>query len=269
MAITTLADIQSGTRQYVDIVKGSLSATTAYASLWATGLGAGSLAIGNTANGLVPTNATAGAAPLNSFSGDGYITNVVVNSTTVTWTYDPSIILIYDRIFHAGSFAATVGVNSLSSQPSFSSRVPGGNYSGLQIWAEMASAKTGSSSVRVKYTNQDGTTGQVSPTVSAPANGIAHCIQIPYVSGDSGVQAIEEFEVTAQSSGCTWNVFVARPIMMINTLGSRFSRERIHGFASSFGPRIYSDSCLACLSKGIPSDSTTPPLSLSMTIVSK
>lgn len=269
MTIATLSDIQTGQRQYVDIVKSSASSgTSLYFSLWATGLGAGSFAIGDTTNGVVPTNATTGAAPLAAFSGDGYVTNAILSHDNGTFTYLPTTVLVYDRLFHAGSFAATVGVNSLTSQPSYSSRVPNADYSGLQIWAEMASNKSGSSTVRVKYTNQDGTTGQVSPTVSAPSNTAGQCIQIPLVSGDSGVQTIEEFEVTAASSGCTWNVFVARPILMLNTLGLRFRKERIFGFSPSF-TRVYSDSCLAMLAKGVSTINATPNISVAMTIVSK
>ncbi|MDD5762178.1 MAG: hypothetical protein PHP88_06665 [bacterium] len=170
--------------------------------------GAGTLNVGNTANGLVPTDATAGYPVINAFGGSavGYLSKVEFGNTVASW-FD-----LFDRLFVAGAYAFNANT-TLSAQPSFSGRVPGGtDYKGLQLWVEAVTPFTGNLSIAVTYTNQDGTTGKTTGTV---ATGIApilgRCIQLPLAAGDSGISKIESVVATVATAG-TFNLMVLRPL---------------------------------------------------------
>lgn len=181
--------------------------------------GAGVLAIGNTANGVVPTDAVAGYPPIDAFTGDkGYFTSLEFNSTVA------GRIFLSDRVFAAGAYSYAAGTTTLSSQPSYSTRVPGGtDYKGLQIWIEVVTAfVTGTAwQVQITYTNQAGTAGRtsiISVARAAAALILGEAFQIALQSGDSGVQKIESVIVTnggtAMTAG-TFNVMVLRPLIMV------------------------------------------------------
>lgn len=250
MSIDTLAQYHAAAKQAIFFHKTAGGSSSTYpiwcsASFFQGGTpGVASLSIGNTANGLVPDDTLTGAPNIEPFSGTGYVTAVEFSAAIETR------IVLYDRLFHAGTFAGTVGVNSLTSQPSFSSRVPGGtDYKGLQIWLEQAvgggGANNAANSMRVQYTNQDGTTGRVSGTVFKNNNVTGVCIRVPLQEGDSGVQAIENFEVVAASSNAQYNVFVARPLWT-----GRVQRKAVasrHWLDLTSMPQVWADSCLCTM----------------------
>lgn len=169
---------------------------------------AGTLSVGDTANGLVHTSATLGYPFIKAFAGGttGYITRIGFMGSVVGWVY------LYDRLFVSGAHAYDASP-SLSSQPSFSARVPGGtDFVNTQIWIEAVTAFTGSFSIAVTYTDQAGNAGHTTGTV---ATGIApilgRCIQIPLASGDTGVSVIEGAVGSVSSAG-TYNLMVLRPL---------------------------------------------------------
>lgn len=211
MAITSRDDWLSSTKQRSLLYK--TTARTTVAGGWfclfdiSGNPGAGTLAIGNTANGVTPTDANAGYPLLDAFgaSADGYLGRVGYSNTMV------SQIRLYDRVFAAGAYAFNANT-ALSSQPSYSARIPSANYSGLELWVETATASTGNLAVNVTYTNQSGTTGRTTGAVGiGAATTLARCWQLPLQSGDSGVQTITNVAGSVASAG-TFNVMVLRPL---------------------------------------------------------
>lgn len=193
---------------------------------------------GNTSNGVVPTNLTTGAMVFSDFTGlTGYLWSLERNQGQglgLSTAYNP--IMIYDRLFHVGTFTwANPGTFTLSSQPSYASRIPGGDYTGTLILFEAITA-TGAvaGTVIVKYTDQDGNPGAVSQTLSlaAPQNDPGNTAYIVgFAAGDSGVQKIEEIDTTGPTTG-TFDVVVIRPIWLSGL--ARTSQNVQSNFAGNF-----------------------------------
>lgn len=212
MAITTRDLHTAAVAGGQEVQWGKTVSRTAVAAAWfgvfdlAGNPGAGVLAGANTANGVVPTDLTAGMPPIDAFTGAnlGYINAVDFGSTVACR------IRLYDLLFKAGAYAFNANT-ALTSQPSYSSRVPGGtDFKGLQIWIEAVTAFTGNQSIAVTYTNQDGTAGRSTGTI---ATGVApivgRMLQLPLQAGDSGVQKIESVVSTVATIG-TFNVLVMK-----------------------------------------------------------
>ena len=169
--------------------------------------GAGALAVGNTVNGVVATDAAAGYPTINDFAsgGLGYLTRVRATNTV------PCNLWLYDRVWKAGAYAFNAN-QVLASQPTYTSRVPGSDFKNLQLWLEAVTAFTGTPTIQVNYTNESGvaarTTGAISLGV-APILG--QCFQLPFQSGDNGIQKVEQVIGTVASAG-TFNINVLRPL---------------------------------------------------------
>ncbi len=212
MAITSLDDYIASVKQKVSFVK--TSSNTAVAGIPFSVFdrpgnpSAGTLAVGNTTTGVVPTDATTGYPAINSFAGGakGYVSAVEFGNTVASRLY------IADCVFSAGAFAFNASAVTLSSQPSYASRMPDGSYNGTGIWIEAATAFTGNPTITVTYTNQDGVTGRSTGAVATGAAlTISRMVQLPLQAGDTGVQTIESVTCTVATAG-TFNVHVLRPI---------------------------------------------------------
>lgn len=258
MSITSAADVQSALRQYVQFQKPTTGSTSTWRSGFASSVGipaAGSFSVGNTANGIVPTDATAGYPNIQFGSGNGCISFAELTMGTI------GRLFLFDRIFHAGSYAFNANT-TLTSQPSYSARVLNSDYSGLQIWYEQATASTGTPSVAVTYTDQDGNAGATTGTIAMPSSlGAGSCMQLPLAAGDCGVQVIESVVGSIASAG-TFNIFVARPLTLlcpkqINLMDSKNLEQLCM-------PQVYGDSALSFL---VYNATTTP--SLEFEIISK
>lgn len=215
--------------------------------------GAGTLAGTNTANGVVPTDATAGFPVINAFGSGatGYITNVDFSNSVACR------MRICDVLFKAGAYAYNAN-QTLSSQPSYASRVPGGtNFTGLELWVEGVTAFTGNLGITVTYTNHAGTAAR---TTGAVATGIApivgRMIQLPLASGDCGVQKIESVVATTATAG-TFNVLVLRPLWEGNIRVA--NGGDVHDLLKTGMPQVFEDSALLLMvaadstSTGVPS----------------
>lgn len=170
--------------------------------------GAGVLAGTSTAAGVVPTDATAGCPVINAFGGSntGYVTRVEASSPVACR------LAVYDMLFKAGAYTFNANV-TLASQPSFSSRVPGGtDFKGTELWLEAVTAFTGNQSIAVTYTDQDGNTGGTTGTV---ATGVApilgRMLKLNLASGDTGLQRVDSV-VSSVSTVGTFNVLVLRKL---------------------------------------------------------
>lgn len=210
MAITSLDNYINGVKQLVPFSKLAARTTVAgipFSMFDVVGQpGAGTLAGTNTANGVVPTDATAGYPLLNSSGASNLYLSRIDYSNSVA-----SRLLLYDRLFVAGAYSFNANT-ALTAQPSYSGRVPGGDYKGLEIWIEAVTAFTGNLSIAVTYTNQDGTTGRTTGTIATGvAPTVGRCIQLQLQAGDTGVQKIESVVATVSTVG-TFNVMVLRPL---------------------------------------------------------
>lgn len=253
MAITDLSGYIAAAKQNVQWVKTTTRTTVAasWFSLFdvAGQPGAGTLAGTSTTAGVVPTDATAGCPAINFSSGSGYISRVEFGSTVACR------IRIFDMLFKAGAYAFNAS-QALSSQPSYSARLPGTDYKGLEIWCEQVTAATGNQAVNVTYTDQDGNAGATTGAVGiGAAQTLGRCWQLPLASGDSGVQKIENVVGSVATVG-TFNVLVMRPLWTGRIVAANMGD--LHDLLRTGMPQVYTDSALTCLvcadstSSGIP-----------------
>jgi len=265
MSILSLDDYISAQKQKV-IIKKTASMTTVAAMYGETlhlagNPGAGTLAGTSTAAGVVPTDATAGCPPINAFpgGGKGYITGIQYKNDRAC------TIKLVDILWKGGAYAYNAN-QSLSAQPSYASRVPGGtDFKGLELWIEAVTAFTGNQSIAVTYTDQDGNPGASTGTIAtgvAPI--IGRMLQLPLAAGDSGLQKVESVVSTVSSVG-TFNVLVVRPLwegdIRIANAGG------VHSMLETGMPEIFADSALALFVAG---DSTSTGIpSVTIEIASK
>jgi hypothetical protein len=259
MAITTLDGLIAAARQRVLIQKtASMTATTGgllhAVHHLAGNPGAGTLSAGNTANGVVPTDATSGFPAIGTFGGGatGYISRIQASNSVL------STLVIYDRLFHCGAYACPQTRLVLASQPSYSTRVPGGtDFTGLELWVEGVTAVTGNMVITVEYTDQDGNAGA---TTGAISTGIApilgRMINIPLAAGDSGVQKIEAVTCATSTAG-TWNLVVMRRLATVRIPVAGFSD--ILGWDRTGLPQIFDNSAL-CIAVAPDSTATGLPM---------
>lgn len=263
MAITSFDGYIAAAKQYVSMAKTANRTTvaTGWFSLFelAGKPGAGVLAGTSTTAGVVPTDATAGCPSLDAFGGSatGYLAQV---------DYGNSIacrMKIFDMVFKAGAYAFTAGTTTLSAQPSYSTRMPGGSYGDTQIWIEVSTAfVTGTAwQVQVTYTNQAGTTGRTGvalPATAAAGLTLGRMYQLALQAGDTGVQKIESVIVTNGGTAMTagaFNVLVLRPLWSGRV---RMANDGdTHDLAKTGMPVLFSDSALIL---AVSADSTSSGL---------
>lgn len=260
MAITTFDGFIAASKQYFSWTKTTTRTTTATA--WfsvfdiAGNPGSGTLAGTSTANGVVPTDATAGTPTINAFGvgNTGYLAQVDFGLSVA------ARIKMFDMVFKAGAYGFAAGTTTLSAQPSYSSRMPGGDYSNTQIWIEVSTAfVTGNNwTVQVTYTNQAGTAGRTSVAtvaLAAAALTLGRMVQIGLQAGDTGVQKIESVivtnGVTAMTAGA-FNVLVLRPLW--SGRAKIANDGATHDLALTGMPVVFEDSAIIC---AIAADSTS------------
>ena len=255
MAITTLDGVIAAARQRVNYVK-TASITSVAGIMFSThhlagNPGAGTLAGGNTANGVVPTDATAGFPLINAFGGSnsGYLTGLQFSSSVAC------NLVLYDRLFVAAAYSFNSNV-TLATQPSYSSRVPGGtDFSGLELWVETVTAFTGNLSVAVTYTNESGVTGHTTGTVATGiAPTVGRIIQLPLAAGDTGIQKIESVVASVSTVG-TFNLVIARRLATMRIPLANYSDQ--WGFDRTGMPQVWANSALAV---AVQADSTATGL---------
>jgi len=221
MAIVTLDDYIGSVKQIIPFSRTTTRTTVAngWFSMFdvAGNPGSGTLNPSNTANGTVPiagaTGATNGYPFINFTSGLGYLATVDFGCTVACR------MAVYDCLFKAGAYAYNSGTTNLSSQPSYSGRIPNGtDYSGLEVWIQVTTAfVTGTTwHAEVTYDDQDGnhshSTVSIGSTTAANLT-LGRMYQLPLQAGDTGIQKVTSVVVT--TGGMTagaFNVMVMRPL---------------------------------------------------------
>lgn len=199
--------------------------------------GAGVLAGTSTTAGVVPTDLTAGCPILNPFGGSntGYVSRVEASNTL------PARLAIYDMVWKGGAYAFNANV-TLSAQPSYSSRMPGGtDYKSTQIWLETVTAFTGNQSIRIQYLDQGGNAGDTGTIATGITPTIGRMYKMPFQSGDTGVQRIDVVTSTVSTVG-TFNVLVLNKIWEGRI---RLANDQIvHGPDLTGLPQVFADAAL-------------------------
>lgn len=242
MAITSLDQLIAAASQRVQIVKTNVVTAVAVMPTQVINAGgnpgSGTLAGSNTANGIVPTDANGGFPTINAFGGGnlGYITNMTFGSTVSCRLH------LFDCLFKAGAYAFNAAT-TLSSQPSYASRVPDGtDFTCTELWIEAATAFTGSQSIAITYTNELGVTGRTTGTIATGVAPIANrMLQLPLQSGDTGIQKVESVTSTVSSAG-TFNVLVLRRLWSGRVLLANSGDT--HDFMRTGMPQVFADSAL-------------------------
>lgn len=239
MAITTLDGYIGSSKQRLVWMKTgtrTLIAAMPYTIFDIAGSpGAGTLAIGNTANGVVPTDAVAGYPIIGTFSGNtGYLSKVEFGSS-VACCFD-----LFDRVFACGAYAFNAD-QSLSSQPSFSGRIPSGLYSGLQLWVEQVTVGTGIQHYEINYLDQGGAAGDTGDITGITTTPVGRMMQLPLAAGDNGIQQITRVRGSTATVG-TFNVMILRPLWFGRCITANFGD--VHDLLKTGFPQIYEDSAL-------------------------
>jgi hypothetical protein len=210
MPLTTQAELLQAMNRQQDLQYVKTASATSVAATWCSLFNLAGIPVAGTLSGsvaVVPTSATTGCPSIQPFTGStGYITTVEHGCSVATrWR-------LYDMLFKTGT-QNVLSTGTLSGQPSYSSRIPNGDYAGTQIWIEAVTAFTGVPAFTVTYTNQSGVTGQTTGGVVAPsALKLANMFQMPLASGDTGVQRIESVACGTATVG-TFNVLVLRRLL--------------------------------------------------------
>jgi hypothetical protein len=113
---------------------------------------------------------------------------------------------INDLLWKAGAYA--FNANTAVTPPALS-RVPFGDYSGLQLWYEQVTAGTGIQTVTITYTNELGTTGKTTTFSIGSAGTVQRLHHIPLAAGDKGIQAVTNVQGTVATVG-TFNILIMR-----------------------------------------------------------
>lgn len=246
MAITSYSDYLASTKQMV-IQKKTASITTV-ARMWSSPFhlagtpGAGTLAGTNTSAGVVPTDATTGCPNIVNFAvgATGYITRFNAYSSVA------GLIMLADMLWKGGAYAFNANV-TLTGQPSFSSRVPGGtDFSGCEIFLEQVTAMTGNQSIRIVYT--DG--GDNSIDTGTIATGVAPIVgrmyRVPMGGTGLGVKRIDQV-VSSVSTAGTFNVLVLRPLAYVRIPVAGYSEQR--DFLGTGAPQVFDNSALVTIAR--------------------
>jgi hypothetical protein len=250
MAIATLDQFIGAAKKHISQVKTATRTTvaTGWFSLLdlAGSPGAGVLAGTSTAAGVVPTDATAGFPTIDAFGGGavGHLCQVDFGSNVACR------LKLSDMLFKSGAYAFNANT-TLTVQPSYMGRLPGGNYDDTQIWIEAVTAFTGNLTVNITYTNQAGTVGKVATLATGLALTVGRRMQVPLAAGDTGVQVITNVTGSVATAG-TFNVLVLRPLWSgrVRTAND----GDVHGLDKTGMPQVFADSAIDLM---VAADSTS------------
>lgn len=219
--------------------------------------------ISNTTTGIFPNDTFPGAIPMNDFGVTSSITNIgtlcndYVASTVVNTIY------LSDLLFAAGPFAFNASSVTLSSQPSYASRLPRGSAAGCtKIMVEAVTAFTGNPTFTISYTNQAGTPGRTATLSGVTSPAVGRCYMIPLQSGDTGVLSVNAVSCSTATVG-TFNVYVLRDIAVYMCPNTNYRNAR--GPGETGMPQIFDRSCLLLFSR--PTSTATGTIVFCGTIV--
>lgn len=273
MTIASLAEYRAAYKQTVLIRKDATSwgGTSFFAGFRLGGSPAAVPAPGSTAAGIVPVSPGTGYPTIATFSGVGYIAGVSAHlSSGSVIGFKGFRFVLADILWYGGAYTSASAV-TLAAQPSFASRLPGGSYSGLQLWSDgVSNGSTSSTLLNVTYMNQSGTTGKTTGATDinvAPASNVGlQAVQFPLAAGDTGIQKIE---VVTGSGGGSYqaNLGIMRPLAYGRVARSGVVRAWLDKLSMV---QVFPDSALVLIvvCEGSGGTLTTPPFEIAIDIIS-
>jgi hypothetical protein len=220
----------------------------------------GAQPVAGSAGAALPT----GTSPTNSTAGNlGYI-NAVVNANSghfvnaqVGATVAPNSLLLYDLLFRgAVTMTATTTQSVTGTYSRYQDQTAGsldsiaGNFAYPAVTGTVLAAVAHNWTV-CQYTNQGGTTGQSIPSIA----GISACAKnqidlalgnwfMPLASGDTGVKAMTQVQLSADVTSGTGDICVGHPIAVLACPIANLMLN-IDGVASAFNlQQVYDNACL-------------------------
>ncbi len=179
----------------------------------------------------------------------------------------PAVFMLVDRLgFYPITTTTTTGDQALDNTVAF----PTGrhtNGAGLRAYVVCSSGAAttamgaGTPNIRITYTNQAGTAGQLTPTVlpagltAAPKGTIVYSGTgagkygpfLPLAAGDSGIRSVQQFNLSATYTSGVLNLVICRPLLTLpmTTIGVAAERDLLNQVPSL--PRIYDGANLSWL----------------------
>ncbi len=260
--LSSLDDYIASKKQVVPLIKTTTRTTvaTGWFSMFdvAGQPGAGVLAGGEASPpdlgvGRVPTDAIPGYPDIRAFDAGatGYLSRIEFANTVACR------LALFDRLWVGGAYG--FGAAQAVTSPSFSSRVPDGDYRALELWVEQVTAATGNQAVNISYLDQDGNAGSTGAVGIGAAPTVGRCWQLPLAAGDSGLQSITNVAGSVATAG-TFNVMVLRPLWQGRIIAA--NAGEIHDMLRTGLPRLYEDSALFMLVNADSTSSGLPDLAL-------
>jgi hypothetical protein len=198
--------------------------------------------------GAIPDRTTQGAIPFTPATGgrDKHLIGASIAPLV------PGVFLLYDRLFHEGGLSGTSTsaqtVQGSPASPALTRNTGGaGNIAFYEIYTQIGATST---TLTMTYTNQAGT-GSRTSTINIGATGfreVTRMQRIPLAAGDSGIQAIEQIQLTATTGTAgNFGITIAQPLAWIpvgagGTMGWRDYTTGLPGI-----PVINPDACLSLM----------------------
>lgn len=203
---------------------------------------AGSLAIGNTTTGVIPTDATAGAPVINAFTGanTGYLLTFDASNASA------GVLSVYDRVWHAGSFATTALATLTCTGALIPTRVPNNDYSTLELWLEIVVAN-GATATTLAVSYQDGNDTTQTATLDSNLTSFPAKRMMPFrLANNSGIRKVNSVTVGGATGTMTFNLVIQRNIVDHTSVAASIARPKKGPFETGM-PIVYADSCLAAM----------------------
>jgi hypothetical protein len=198
--------------------------------------------------GVIPDKTTIGAIPFTA-AGGGRDKHLIGASITPNAS---GVFLLYDRLFHIGGLSGTSTaaqtVQGSTPSPALTRNTGGaGNIAFYEIYTIIGTTGT---TLTMTYTNQAGT-GSRTSTINIGNTGfreVSRMQRIPLAAGDSGIQAIEQIQLTATTGTAgNFGITIAQPLAWIpvgsgGTMGWRDYTTGLPGI-----PVIDPNACLSLM----------------------
>lgn len=175
------------------------------------GVGPGALPTGTLVN---PTNATTGGLRFTSPSGgrQKHLLQLCMTPSAA------GTLTVYDRLAHIGGFSGTDTASQTVDATITRNTGGAGNFIFIEIGALLGTTAT---TIAATYTNQDGTTSRVTPTVQLGGTGFreaTRAVMLPLQAGDTGVRSVQSIQLAA-STGTVGDfaVVIGRPVAFAST----------------------------------------------------
>jgi len=236
---------------------GSTGASTAASTLWRVGnTPAAGAAPSAAPGGRAPTSATTGAMVFNNASGSDTLHLVGADMGAGVAA---NALLLYDRIFDVLKTMNSTAAESVTGVPTrYQSTTPGAmDYAGGNfLFTEVGGTALAATNHNwtATYTDQGGTTGQTTATVTGINGAIVDRLDlpvntwfIPLAAGDTGIQKLESMTCSAAVATGVVNFVMGHPlaVMTFPTASLIYPFDWLTN--RNPAPRIFNDACLALM----------------------